>query len=96
MRKNGVYAIRPGYIADTSIWSLVNSVSTPNSDNEPVNVYCDMSDGGLTYLFRKHFHSSTQFQVGIETYKIGFGDLEEDFFIGIYKHKQNEYYKNHS
>lgn len=41
-----------------------------------------MSNGGLTYLLRKHLNSDTNFQVGIEAYKRGFGDLDGDFFIG--------------
>lgn len=85
LRKNGVYTIRPGQVAQSSIWSLLgaSSLGIDAKSNEPINVYCDLDAGGLTYLFRKHFHSSTEFQVGIETYKSGFGDLEEDFFLGL-------------
>lgn len=74
-------------MAQSSIWSLLgaSSLGIDAKSNEPINVYCDLDAGGLTYLFRKHFHSSTEFQVGIETYKSGFGDLEEDFFLGTYK-----------
>lgn len=78
MRRDGIYAITPGIVSQTWNRLLVNN----NNENQTVNVYCDMLNGGLTYLFRKHLHSNTEFQVGIETYKNGFGDLEEDFFIG--------------
>lgn len=92
VREDGVYKIQPGQVAKPTVWSFLSGSSSldsfassvTNQDQfEPVEVYCDMSEGGLTYLFRKHFKSNINFQVGIEGYKEGFGDIQDDFFIGM-------------
>ena len=86
-RQDGIYSIWPEIDDDSqSFWSSLLSATKKLNSNQAVRVYCDMSSGGLTSIFRKHFNSDTNFQVGIEAYKRGFGDPSRDYFLGSYSH----------
>ena len=47
------------------------------------NVYCNMTAGGWTTIFKRDSKSKLDFQHPIETYKHGFGDLNNDHFLGL-------------
>ncbi|RNA12284.1 angiopoietin-related 4-like [Brachionus plicatilis] len=66
-RQNGIYEIQP------------------NGDDfsQRLNVYCNMTAGGWTVLFRKSDKSSINFQNSYQVYKNGFGDLNRDHFLGL-------------
>lgn len=59
-------------------------VIKPNQ-SEPFNVYCDMaSDGGSTVIQRRA-DDSVDFDKTWDKYEKGFGDLENDFWLGLKK-----------
>lgn len=42
-----------------------------------------MTAGGWTVLFKRSLNSKTEFQLPMESYKIGFGDLNDDHWVGL-------------
>lgn len=56
----------------------------PYGSNKPFSVLCDMEikGGGWTYI-QKRFDGSQDFFLGWREYKLGFGDLDGEFWIGL-------------
>jgi hypothetical protein len=58
------------------------------------NVYCNMTAGGWTVLFRRDKSKDTvEFQVPMKTYAYGFGDLNNNHWLGmtfLFKNLENE------
>lgn len=66
-RQNGIYEIQPNL----------------DEPSRRLNVYCNMTAGGWTVLFRKSQNSPIEFQNSYQVYKNGFGDLNGDHFLGL-------------
>ncbi|CAF1043811.1 unnamed protein product [Brachionus calyciflorus] len=77
-RQNGIYEIQP------------------DADNlrSKLNVYCNMTAGGWTVLFRRSDKSEINFQNSYQVYKNGFGDLNSDHFLGLENFHLLTKYKN--
>ncbi len=67
-RKNGVYEIKPLKDSDVRI-----------------NVHCNMEAGGWTTLMSRNANSKYEvdWQLKLEGYKYGFGNLDGDHFLGL-------------
>uniref|UniRef100_A0A3Q0T1V1 Fibrinogen-like protein 1 n=1 Tax=Amphilophus citrinellus TaxID=61819 RepID=A0A3Q0T1V1_AMPCI len=48
----------------------------------PVQVYCDMSDGGGWTVIQRRINGAQTFNRSWEEYKDGFGDMDAEFWIG--------------
>lgn len=51
--------------------------------HQPLNVVCDMSDGGGWTVLQHRQHGSVSFNRGWTDYVTGFGDLRGDFWLGL-------------
>ena len=55
---------------------------TPNDNKGDIIVYCDMMGGGWTVIQRRE-SNGTDFFKGWQEYKLGFGRLAGDFWLGL-------------
>ena len=69
-KKNGIYLIHP-----------------PNLSQGPWKVYCDLqTEGGgwMVFQVRDDVEPKENFMRNWEDYKVGFGDFDREFWLGIY------------
>ncbi|XP_053178215.1 angiopoietin-related protein 3 [Scomber japonicus] len=59
-------------------------VIKPNQ-SEPFNVYCEMGPDGASTVIQRRVDGSVEFDQTWEDYEKGFGDLENDFWLGLKK-----------
>ncbi|XP_068176145.1 angiopoietin-related protein 3 [Antennarius striatus] len=59
-------------------------VIKPNQ-SEPFNVYCEMSSDGGSTVIQRRIDGSVDFDQTWNDYETGFGDMENDFWLGLKK-----------
>ena len=67
---------------------------TPNDNKGDIIVYCDMMGGGWTVIQRRE-SNGTDFFKGWQEYKLGFGRLAGDFWLGLESIHQITKTENH-
>jgi ficolin len=77
-----VYRTCTDYFRDGYRENGIYEIKPSDISDKRFNVYCNMSAGGWTSIFKRSLNSKTEFQLGIEAYKQGFGDLNNDHFLG--------------
>lgn len=82
-KKEAIYADCNDYFRMGFRQNGIYEVKPDDDSNQRLNVYCNMTAGGWTVLFRKSDKSSINFQNSFESYKNGFGDLNGDHFLGL-------------
>ncbi|XP_019857844.1 PREDICTED: ryncolin-1-like [Amphimedon queenslandica] len=65
--------------------TVCSGVYTVKPDNLPAfDVYCDMSNGGGWTVFQRRMNDKTDFYLNWDDYQYGFGDLDKEFWLGLY------------
>uniref|UniRef100_A0A1X7TTH3 Fibrinogen C-terminal domain-containing protein n=1 Tax=Amphimedon queenslandica TaxID=400682 RepID=A0A1X7TTH3_AMPQE len=64
---------------------VCSGVYTVKPDELPAfDVYCDMSNGGGWTVFQRRMNGKTDFYLNWDDYQYGFGDLDKEFWLGLY------------
>ncbi|XP_003388877.1 PREDICTED: ryncolin-1-like, partial [Amphimedon queenslandica] len=65
--------------------TVCSGVYTVKPDDLPAfDVYCDMSNGGGWTVFQRRMNGKTDFYLNWDDYQYGFGDLDKEFWLGLY------------